>query len=361
MKSSQKLLSITLLATIIGLASCSDNETNNDLSRNDAETKLKSVNSTAASDLQALSEGDGLAPVKDLFNLLDTDDPFSRIGTDKKQIKTFFRTKGKEFKNIFAPGKVFNGRTADDVPFNYTSKKGIYSWNVTTEVFEKTGESSYISILFPIEGSADNNAELQITAYSDVELTDGDIGEPYYNPTEIKADLFVDDKKVASIDFEATWATDGTPTTADISLFVEPYTATITFSGTATTSTLITSLKSGQEILVATSATVSYDNENKILKSMIKVDGYLQLKNLKLQGNIDVKAADASTTNDPNDFVHLSLYADDKKAGDIIFIQEEGDGLEEYVPYLKYNNGDQEKLEVVFKEVADELESIFND
>lgn len=360
MKSTQKLLSITLLATILGLASCSEPEPNNNLSKDDAKTKLQSASTAVSSDLKALSDGDGLSPVKDLFSLLDTDDPFSRIGTDRKQIKTFFRTKGKEFKNIFAPGKVFNGRTAEEVPFDYNSKKGIYNWNVDTEVFEKTGESTYISILFPTEGSTDNNAELQITAYSDVKIEDG-TEDIYFNPIEIKAGLFVGDKKVASIDFEATWAIDGAPTSANISLFVDPYTATVNFSGTTTTSTLITSLKSGDETLAATSAIVNYDNTSKTSDSMTTIEGYVQLKNLKLQGNIDVKAADASTTNDPNDFVHLALYADDKKAGDIIFVKDTVGGLEEDIPYLKYDNGETEKLEVVFNDVVDELDAIFND
>jgi hypothetical protein len=363
MRSTQKLLSIAILAAIFGLSSCSDNDSDDKLSKDAAQGKLKAFNTSAASDLQDLTDTDGLTAVKDLFNLVDTDDPFtSRIGTDKQRIKTFFRTKGKEFKKVFAPNKVFNGRTADDEPFEFESKVGVYTWNPESEQFAKTGESDIISILFPTEGSETNNAELQINGLSDVQLIDTDTEETYYNPTLIDADLFVNEVKVASLDFEAAWNADGTPTSADISVFVTPYTASVSFGGTATTATISTSLKKDQETLVAASVTVTYDDESKSDESINKLDGYVQLKNIKVQGNIDVNAADASQTGDPNDYVNLSLYADNKKVGDIVFVKEEVPGSDdEFVPYVQYNNGDKEKLEDLLEAVIAEIDELTDD
>jgi hypothetical protein len=360
MKINQKLLSIAVLGAIIGLASCNDDDSGSKLSKDDAKGKIEEFNSTAVSDLQELSNADGMAAVKDLFNLVDTDDPFTgRIGTDKKSIKRFFREKGKDFKTIFIPRSI-NGRTADDA-FDFNSKKGIYTWNAEQNVFTVTGESDIISILFPTEGSSTNNAELQITAYTEKEFYDEEYQEYYYNPEVLKAGLFVNEVKVASIDLDIEWNDDAFPTAVDVTLFVSPFTANITFNGTSTTSTLATSLKKNDDILVATNVTVKFDDESKSSESINTVTGYVQLKNMKIQGSIDVKAADQSETGDLNEYIHLALYADNSKVGDIVFVKEVVDDNEEFVPYLKYNDGSQEKLEEVLQPVVDELNALFED
>jgi hypothetical protein len=358
MKINQKLLSIAFLGVILGLASCNDDDSGGNLSKDQAKTELNKFNSEAVTDLQELSNADGLSAVKDLLNLVDTDDPFSRIGTDKKSIKTFFREKGKDFKTIIIP-KSFNGRVHEDA-YDYASKKGIYTWNPSNGVFEKTGESSIISILFPTENSETNNAELKITAYTEMEFYDEDIEESYYNPVILKASLLVDATEVASIDYHIEWSEDGFPTSADVTVFVTPFTASISFSGTATTSSLSTSLKKGSKVIIATSVTVKYDNETKDGESLNKIEGYVQFQSLKVQGSIDVKAADASQSGDPNDYIHLSLYADGKKVGNIVFVSETVDDFEEYVAYIEYNDGSKAKLADELKPVLDEIEALFN-
>jgi hypothetical protein len=360
MKINQKLLSIAALGAILGLASCHDDDNaGGNLSKDQAKGKITEFNSTAVSDLQELSDADGIAAVKDLIDLVDTDDPFSgRIGNDKKSIKKFFREKGREFKTIFIP-KSLNGRTQQEA-FVFDNNKGVYTWDAGGSIFTKTGESTIISILFPTEGSLTNNAELQITAYAEKEFYDDDMQEYYYNPEILKAAIFVNDTKIASLDYNVTWSDDGFPAAADVTVFVSPFTANVSFGGTATTSTLTTSLKKGDKILVATSVTAKFANETKDGENLNSLDGYVQLENLKVQGSVDVKELDSSVSGDPNDYVHLSFYADNKKAGDVIFVNELVDGDEEYVAYIKYNDGTTEKLEDVLKPVIDELDSLVN-
>src|SRR4051812_43539532 len=119
MKINQKLLSIAILSAIIGLSSCNhDDDSGSKLSKDEAKGKLDGFNASAVTDLQSISDADGLTAVKDFFNLVDTDDPFSRIGTDKESFKKFFREKGQEFKSVFTL-QSSNARTQDDA-FDFT-------------------------------------------------------------------------------------------------------------------------------------------------------------------------------------------------------------------------------------------------
>jgi len=360
MKINRKLLSIAVLGAILGLASCNNDDGPSKLSKQDAKTQLDQFNTSAVTDLQSLSDADGMTAVKDLFDLTNTDDPFSRIGgTDKKTIVKFFREKGQQFKTIFVP-KAIGGRTADEA-FDYASKTGVYAWDPDNSVFVRTGDSDIIRIQFPTKDSQSNNAELQITAYTQKEFIDQDTQETYYDPQTLKAAIYVGEVKVASIDLNITWGDDEFPTALDLSVFVSPFTATISFSGTSTTSNLSTSLKKNDDIILATDVTVKYDNESKTSDAISTVSGYVQLKNLKLQGSLDVKAADASQDGDPNKYVHLALYADNKKVGDVVFQNDGTSGSVDYVPYIKYSDGTTEKLEDVLKPVIDEINSLGDD
>jgi hypothetical protein len=352
MKINQTLLSIAILGAILGLASCKDDDSGGNLSKDQAKTKLSEFNSTAVSDLQELSEADGLKAIKDFMNLVDTDDPFSRIGTDKKSIKQFFREKGKDFKTIFVP-KSWNGRTIEEGGFDFENNKGVYTWNSAEDIFEKTGESDIISILFPTTDSKDG--ELKITAYQEKEFYDDESEEYYYNPEVLKASLSVNEIEVASIDLDIEWSNDAFPVTADLTVSVSPFTGNISFGGTATTSTLSTSLKKANKIIIAASVTVKYDSETKNAENLKSLEGYVQLKNIKVQGSVDVKAMDASQSGDPNDYVHLSLYGDNKKLGDITFRNKIVDGDEVYVAFIKYNDGAEDELSKVLKDVIEEL------
>jgi len=362
MKINQKLLSVAVLGAIIGLASCNNDDSTSKLSKNEAQSKIQEFNTSAVSDLQAISDADGVTAVKDLLNLVNTDDPFGgRMGSDKNSIKKFFRAKGKDLKTIFVP-RAIDGRTADD-PFDYNSKKGVYTWDADNSVFTKTGESDIIEILFPTKDSETNNATLKITAYSEKQFLDEESQEYYYNPEILKAELLVADVKVASIDLDIEWADGQLPSSVDLTLFVSPYTATISFNGTSTSSTLTTSLKKNNDVLFATSVTVKYDDDSKTSASVNTVSGYVQLKNVKVQGTIDVKGADNANTPDadPNKFIHLKVYVDNAQAGVVVFVKESVDGNEEYVAYLQYNDGSKEKLEDVLKPVVDELNSLADD
>jgi hypothetical protein len=355
-----KKLSFPSLCLLIGLSSCDPDDNGNQLAKDDAKAAIEDFNATTVSDLQELSGSTGVIALQDLTDLTSLDDPFGRIGTEKKDIKAFFQKKGKEFRSIFVPGKAIDGgRVQADTlndPFDYQANLGIYSWNPqlgTEGEFERTGNSTIIEIHFPTEGSLTNNAELRLTAYEEVEFYDAESDELSYQPTLITASLKVDGTVVSSLDFDASFDEAGFPVTANINFVVNDFTMNLGFDGTAATSSVLNaSLLHSGETIVATSVTVKYLDSSKSNESLSTIEGFVQFKNLKVQGDIDVKASDA--TEDLNEVVHLSLYKDNSKVGDIVFVDEDGS----YIAYLKYADGTQEKLETILQPVVDEVDAL---
>jgi hypothetical protein len=357
----KRLLSIAALAAVIGFSSCDnddDNKDSNQLSKDQAKATISTFNSDAKNDLQDLSEADGLKAVKDLFNLVDTDDPFGRIGTDRKKIRHFFQQKGTDFRKIFT--KNTNGRVAQEA-FNFEANLGIYVWNPElgeAGEFERISDAEVIEIQFPTEGSSTNDAELTLEGYSEIEFFDEEFQETYYEPELLDAHLHVDGVKVASIYLEAEWDANGFPLAASVVFNVAPYKVSIEFDDNAATSSYINiSLLQSQQTLLATSATLKYKNSSKSEESLTSVDGYVQLKNLKVKGIINGEELNKPEI-DWNKIIKVALYdGNDKKLGDIIHVEENG----AYIPYIQYTDGSKEKLETVLQPVVDEIENLKED
>lgn len=355
-----KLVSVAALSILISISSCKDDDKNaNQLSKDEAKSTLTQFNTTAVSDLQSLTDATGMQAVQDLVDLTETDDPFvGRMGgTDKKKIKHFFQKKGRDFKTIFAANKAVAGRTANDEAFDFEANLGIYEWNPSlgeAGAFEKTVESEIIEIQFPTEGSTTNNATLQLTAYSEIEVYDEEWEEYSYQPELLTAFLFVNEVKVVSLHLESAWDELGFPLTVDITLSIDEFTLDVAFDDSgSTTSSLNVSLLRNTETVVATSVTVKYGDDSKSEESLKTIDGFVQIKNLKLQGDINVEAADAAEV-DWNDIINLALYSDNKKLGDVVFVDEDG----EFIAYLQYADGTKEKLDTILQPVLDELDEL---
>jgi hypothetical protein len=358
----QKLLLIPVFALIAGLSGCDNEDGPSSLSKTDAKAKISEFNATATQDLQALADAEGVKALASLSDLTTFDDPFGRARTDQKKLRAFLRKKGSQFKSIFSENTT-SGRVKGSEPFDFNGNKGVYEWNSVDEVFVKTGTSNIIVIKFPAEGSETNNAELQLSAYEEVQFYDAEWEEYSYEPSLIDASVLVDGTEVASLNVDIDWDDNGFPLSGELTATVVPFTATVSFDVSGSTkNTLSASLTKNTETLFATSISVLYSSATKSEETLKSIDGFVQLKNLKLDGSINVADMDAVQGEiDLNDFVKLALYSDGKKLGDIVFVTEEVDGFQEDVAYLKYSDGTKEKLETVLQPVIDELDQLSAD
>ena len=324
----------------------------------EAKVALSGTSDSMKGDIVSLTQSEGVDAVFDLLGLF-SEGFFQEEGRvlSKEEGKFLIREKARIARNFMIPK---SARTLEeDGGFNFAEAKGVYEWNAETEAFDFEGGGDAVIVRFPTEGSTTNNAVLRLTGYEEV-LIENEM-ERYFAPSRIAADLSVNEEELIKLLLEIDWSSKGEPENAYISLFVKPFTFTASFDdGEAASSELEASIDKGSESIAAVAVKVDYTSAEK--EHLKLIDGFVSYLTLKIDGDIDVEALDASEDSDPNDYIHLSLFSSDKKLGIIIFVKEEvEDGLEDWVPYVQYNDESTEKLEDIIKPVLDEVEAFFDD
>lgn len=356
-----KRLSIYLLFVVaLVAAGCGDDDEQSTavLKPGEAKVSMDKMSTDMTGDIVGITQAEGVEAIGDLFSLTELSDPFSGRIEDGKAARVWLKNHASEFKSIFISEKVGFARTAEE-GFDFNGNKGVYDWNASTEQFEKTTTGgNIIEINFPAAESATNNVKLQITAYAEQAFEDE--FDFYYMPTSLSANLSVDNVKQVEITFSAEYNQDGVPVSGNVSLFLNPYTFAIGFDDTsATRVTGSVSIKEGTTTIVAASTTINFADADK--ETVNTASGFVQYRNVKIQGDIDAEGYETANNPDINDYVNLALYDGNSKIGDIVFVVEMVDGYEEDVPYVQYADGSKEKLEDILQPVIDKLEAFSDD
>ncbi len=335
------------------LTACGDDdESKTTFTVDDAKQSMSKLSTDMSADIVDITSAEGVNAVGDLVSILELNDPFAGRLANAEETKSWFKKHAVLFKTVFVSKPTTNSRLAEE-GFDFNAHVGTYNWNPETESFDKVEGGDIIVINFPQEGSSQNNISLRITEFSEEQFEDEfDI---YYMPTAIAADLSIDDVEQIALDFSAAYNTNGDPVSASVALFLNPYTFSVSFDDTQTkTVSGSASIKKDQETIVATSLTVDFLTQQK--EDIDLIDGFVQYRTIKIQGEVDVNGIESAENPDPNDFVNLALFDGSNKIGDIIFETEMVDGFEEDVPYVLYADGTKAKLEDVLKPVIDEIE-----
>lgn len=111
-----------------------------------------------------------------------------------------------------------------------------------------------------------------------------------------------------------------------------------------------------QKTIISTRITATYKDSSKSEESLKLISGYVVLNELKLEGTVNIEAAN-KTEVDWNEILQLALYSGNDKLGDVIYLEENN----EAVAYIKYQDGTKEKIEVVFKPILDEVNDLTDD
>lgn len=354
MKKGQSILALTLVA-LLGFSCADENEesggNNGVLTNEEATISLNSMSDEMHTDITEMVQSEGAESLTDLVDLLAGDDIFSgRLDTDASSAQTIKRRLS-NIKRVFIPNSITDP-TSDR--FDFEGSLGIYNYNPETKTFDKTDDLvNNIQINFPTEGSSVNNATLRILEYADqVIVTDG---FEEYLPTSIVADLTLNETVVVSLGLAASFSSDGTPKTADVSLFVNPFDYELIFSNTDDLSSSASfSVGKGSESIIGTSVVVTFKTQAK--EEIITLAGEISYRTFALKGSVDtagLAGVDENSSIDINDFIDLALYEGENKVGDVL-IEDTADGEQ---VYLVYSDGTKELLETVLKPVLDEVEN----
>jgi len=354
-----KLISLIItVGCLLTVSSCKDDETSEQFTVDKAKQSMSDFSSDLHSDIIEMTSSSGVNAIGDLVSLLDLNDPFGGRMMDEKSLKNWFKSNARLFKTIFVSKSVGFSRTQED-GFDFEGNWGEYNWNPQTEMFEKSdAQLQMIVINFPTEGSDANNVTLRLTDFEEQYIEDD--GDSYYQPSLLAADLSIDGVEQIALDFSAEYLSDGSPIAGSVSLFLNPFTFSVSFDDSSNTaSSGNASIAKGDEIIIAINLTIDYLSSDK--NELDAISGQIQYRQMIIKGDVDVNGIESAENPDPNDFVNLELFEGTNKIGVVVFLTEMVDDSEEDVPYLQYADGSQEKLEDILRPVIDEIDDFADD
>ncbi|MEP1035353.1 hypothetical protein [Ekhidna sp.] len=348
----KKLVFASIMILFVLTGCQNDEEQTVDLNPDEAKEMVDGTSASLSNDIVSLVESDGVNELMHLAQLLDD---YALIGGRTSQ-KAWTKERLKIISQYFVAGP--SARVGANNPTTFEDIKGLYTWNFELQEFD-VEESDFFIVLFPTDGSNTNNVEFKISNLEFETITEvwEDIVDEYEVPSLIEAHLKVDDITIVELSYNVKWTNDGTPEEADVSLFIDPFSFVIDFKDTFVKSTsLLASVSMSDELIASIDVDVSYETESK--DDVNFVEGNVQYRGLKIEGNVDVR--EIGEDGNPNDFINLTLYSDGSKVGDIVFVLEEDtDGFQDYVPYVQYADGSQENLEDILAPVLAEIDAIF--
>jgi hypothetical protein len=178
---------------------------------------------------------------------------------------------------------------------------GVYAWSTATNdwVYTKTGTK--IVFEFPsTKTGTSNNASFTLFDYKGINTPTNYI-EDYSGdlPTKLMADLSVNGNKEISYSYVASYNTEGEPTSLETSLTVNSFKLTVSVSNDSKVAQADYSLKKADQVLIAfgSNASGSFKStnilESEAIGSVVETsNAYFQLLNIKMAGDVNVKAID---------------------------------------------------------------------
>ncbi len=355
MKTHKLLIPIIALA-VLG-SSCSK-DSKPALSSAQAEQAISDVNSNLANDLGDLQTSTGGVALNSFTNLTSTTSPFGRLKSFNKpgEIKATMAASLTSVRQMLNRGTGGARVQGTDEPFNFDAKKGIYIYQFNSKTFIKSQETStIIKIQYPKnDQSVTNDAELQITKYTDVLTSDG------YQPTAVDAAIYINSVKEVGFKLTAQYdAQTGEPNKATEELFVNPFTFTFSFDNTPSTSASesLSLSKSGKTLIgVGATAVWASASDKTNGNGPRTLSGYFQLKGLRFSLNVDGSKASTATSN--NDFITITVTSDGSLAGHVVWAVDPARPNDGEQPYMQYNDKNKELLSKVFADLQTQIDAL---
>jgi len=351
----KSIRSIGILAIALLLFSCDDDKKEEVSSPEDAKASVEKMAVDMEADLVEMVNLEGVDALTNLLDLVSEDDPFSgRINTEMAS-KEVIAQRVKRLNSVFVPTST--GITNEDGNFDFEASLGVYEYNFTTQLFDQTKQGGdKVTMHFPTATSNTNNATLNITAYSEIVIEEENKygwDETSIFLTLITADLSIDNVEVLDLDMSANYSADGLPESVEVSLTMNPFEFTMSFSDTdEKMSSVSFGVNKSSEKIAGASVTLTYESSSKEVFS--SVNGEVSYRDIGFKGDIDISDLEngANEPFDLNDLINLSMYDGSTKIGDVVF----EDSDYETVAYIEYSDGSKELLEELLAPVIDELE-----
>jgi len=380
MKNMKKLIAMMLMmASVLFFACDKDDDDDKPLNPEEAKKEITQLSTDMSTYITQMEEADGMVAFEDFLGLTEIDDPFTAGKSASSKSLTFNKIKRFLTPDSYVESTEKSALEGDRFDFNLWV--GTYEWDAAHQMWIPAFEqpSDKIIINFPTEGSNTNNATLTIHNYVDTEIIeeDGMYTYSYYQPTEVKADLYVNNIKLVDVNLMAEWDTYGDPKTIDASVYLIPFEFTVDFGMTTTAADVNVAIY--YEDAKIFSAGVGATFQNSLEDEMpININGYLQVLKVKFEIDVNVLAIEelfmgletgATTMTDPEEFIaaineeiDAVVLVDGVKAADIelAMVTTTTSDMPFDIVFV-YSDGSTESAIPYFEALGTELDGFFYD
>ena len=237
--------------------------------------------------------------------------------------------------------------------FDFYSYCGNYVWNSTTQLFQKTTNSSSIIISFPSNpSSTSNDVTIQLWNYSDNPYPIN--AEIFYLPKTAKGKITKGTTEIASLNFSANYSSVGFPTPLNMSysIFMSPHNYNFSIQQINNKEFNFTSnifSGNGCGITVTANVVFNYDDyDNFVLEDYLKsVRATYQNGNFIIKSNFDALSyfhLNNPTTFNLNSNLTNEVYNGTEKIADLKFLDINFDRK----LYIYYKDGTSEDTNVYY-------------
>ncbi len=343
---------------------CEKDDDPKELSATEAKVVL---NSSSVSLETEFKEMENMAAMKALDKVSDMKLPFSAGEDDLFMVKQYVSELDEQPSVKLTAKKSEENKEFSQLVGTYTYDATNARWSI-----DANNPDDKIVVIFPTEGSSKNNATWTIYALETVKVVDDmDVN---YEPTKIKMDLVIDDKKVLDFNLNAEWGEGSDPESMSYALEVPPYKDELSMSMSKSAAEFSRTFSKGGTSLASIGVGAVFEGMQEEDGEPIpsSMSGHIQYGAVKVEGSVDfeeimkvilnpVKTDQEAALAEVNENIKItvSTYPGKEKIGiiqlDIIA------GEEEPVQVIVFNDGTKERADKYLKSMMDQLEEIFDD
>jgi hypothetical protein len=288
------------------------------------KANLQSNGIDLITEMDSLQSSNGVPALQSLSEFLDENNPFESEISSIPVLKTILATAslGDDKNNISTLSQAMQSDVESDSTISqvWKSLMGIYTWDKTNKVWVKTSSSTTFQFIFPsTKTGTSNNATLTLSytgksGHSLIEDYNGDL------PATFSASLKVSSTELFALNFNASYNTDGTPSSVDYSLTLGSFKYSMNYTYTTSDVTYKIQLTHNSNTVIEFYTSVNgnlsktnVENADDAVAVINNANAYFQILNVKLIGSIDYKSIYNAEEQIDNDYTN-ELKADTARA-----------------------------------------------
>jgi hypothetical protein len=323
MKINQLSVYVMLVAGSVFVTSCKKKDTTTNTTTPIVYSAEQNKANLQQSGLDMMKEMDDAKNMKTIDNVIsfthfmDQSNPFEDVKPQSiMPIKVMyalkdFRSTGDQISiySALRESKSLEDDTTIEMAFN--DIKGTYTWNATEKKWDKTDGNDLVMIFPATKTSTSNNAKytIQYTAYTGAVLADELEGN---TPQKVVAKLDINGLPITQFNFDASYNSDGVPSKLEANLRIENYNFNTLLSLTSSTAAYSYALTHNTKNLFSMGTTLtgnftkahleslnddSVEKAEDLTKVATSMNAYIQVFNIKLEGNANVQGLSNDLTN----------------------------------------------------------------